>query len=190
MHSKQTFEELVANFSNPERDTWQKPDAVIASLGDIAGKTIADIGAGSGYFTFKLANKGAKVIAVDIDKRFIDYLNKRVAAMNPKFKDLISTRYAEASDPYLKANEVDIILIVNTYHHIEDRVAYMQGLQKTLRPNGEIVIIDYKYDTSAGPPRKYKLAAEKVATELKEAGYTTINIDYKLLEHQYVIKAY
>ncbi len=82
------FQQLVAHFEDPARAQWQKPDEVIASLGSLEGKTVADIGAGSGYFTFPLAKKAAKVIAIDIDQRFLDYIEqkKRTQKMAPTLR--------------------------------------------------------------------------------------------------------
>jgi len=77
------FDTLVAHFEDPSRAEWQKPDAVIASLGPLDGKTVADIGTGTGYFAFPIAKKAAKVIAIDIDQRFLDYIrHKKTDAEN------------------------------------------------------------------------------------------------------------
>ena len=73
MH-KLSVEELAQRFEDPSRDAWQKPDQVIALLGDIKGKTVVDIGAGSGYFTFRLAEKGARVVAADVDDDFQNFI--------------------------------------------------------------------------------------------------------------------
>ncbi len=66
------FDTLVKHFENPARAEWQKPEWVIEQLGDLTGKTVADIGAGTGYFAFRIARKAKKVIAIDIDERFLN----------------------------------------------------------------------------------------------------------------------
>ena len=68
--NRRSFEDLVANFESEDRAAWQKPGSVIALLGDLQGKTVLDIGSGTGYFSFRLADKGARVVAADVDKRF------------------------------------------------------------------------------------------------------------------------
>lgn len=77
MHEHQDFEELVKAFEDPARDEWQKMPIIFAALGDLQGQVVADIGAGTGYFTFPIADRCEKVIAIDIDQRFLDYIEKR-----------------------------------------------------------------------------------------------------------------
>jgi predicted methyltransferase len=124
------------------RDSWQEPDKVIAALNLHSGETVADLGSGGGYFTFKLARAIApdgKVYAVDIDKDMVELIDKRVKEQ-PGTN--IETILATATDPLLPQTGVDLIFTVNTYHHITDRVAYFANTRKYLRPGGRIVIID------------------------------------------------
>lgn len=189
MHHKANHEELIKQFDSPNRAKWQRPDAVISSLGDLSGKTVADIGAGSGYFTFPLAKNAAKVIAVDIDEKFIDHIEKKIEALDADNLGIIETRLAVENDPYLKLNEVDIVLIVNTYHHIQNRIKYFRSLQKNLKPDGQLVIVDYKKKrTPMGPPSHIRLSSKQVVNELTEAGYTGIKVDETTLPYQYIIK--
>ena len=76
--NQRPFEELVAHFEDPSRDEWQKPDAVLAQLGDLQGKKVMDIGSGTGYFSFRMAKAGAQVICADVDERFLEYISKKV----------------------------------------------------------------------------------------------------------------
>ena len=76
MHQAE-FDKLVARFEDPARAEWQKPEKIVASLEPLDRKTVADIGTGTGYFAFPIAKKAAKVIAIDIDKRFLDYIGTR-----------------------------------------------------------------------------------------------------------------
>ena len=76
-HMNQASFDSVARFEDPARETWQRPDAVIAALGPLEGKTVADLGAGTGYFSVRLAQAGARVLAVDVDPRFLDYIARR-----------------------------------------------------------------------------------------------------------------
>lgn len=124
------------------RDSWQQPAKVIAALNLHSGETVADLGSGGGYFTFKLARAvapGGKVYAVDIDKDMVQLIDKRVKEQ-PGTN--IETILATATDPLLPQTGVDLIFTVNTYHHITDRVAYFANTRKYLRPGGRIAIID------------------------------------------------
>jgi len=80
--NQRSFEDLVNAFESEDREEWQKPDEVIALLGDIRGKTIMDIGAGTGYYAFRMTAKGAKVIAADVDDRFLNYMAAKKDSLN------------------------------------------------------------------------------------------------------------
>jgi cyclopropane fatty-acyl-phospholipid synthase-like methyltransferase len=182
------FETLVSRFDDPARDEWQKPATVIALLGDLSGKTVADIGAGSGYFSFRLAKKAQKVIAIDIDQRFLDYINQKNAGLAEKLP--IETRLAAEDDPRLAPNEVDIVIIVNTYHHIENRPVYFANVREKLNKNGALIVVDYfKKELPVGPPTDIKLSEAAVIGELKKAGFENITVDSKSLAYQYIIIA-
>ncbi len=187
--NKSSFEDLVNRFEEEDRIKWQKPYEVIDKL-DIEGKTVADIGAGTGYFAFRMLNKVQKVIAIDIDKRFIDYMQQKIRQVPDSLQSRFETRLGESNDPMLKHNEVNVILVVNTYHHIDDRIRYFRGLQKNLDIDGKLVIIDFKKKrTPNGPPKKMRMAAKTVVEELEEAGFTHIEVDEDTLPYQYIITA-
>ena len=123
------FKELAARFDDPARAKWQKPEKAIASLGPLKGKTVADIGAGTGYFSFRIAQQAKKVIAVDIDQRFLDYIAQK--KQTQKTGANIETRLTKPDSSGLKPGEADLVLIVDTYHHIEGRVEVLQETQKS-----------------------------------------------------------
>jgi cyclopropane fatty-acyl-phospholipid synthase-like methyltransferase len=186
MHQS-SVQDLIERFESPERDAYQQPDKVLKYLKGIQGKTIIDIGAGSGYFSVKLAENGAKVIAADVDDEFLDYINNRID--KDKLKN-IETRKIPYDSPNLKENEVDMALIVNTYHHIENRPEYFSKVKLGTKSNGELVIIDFfKIDLPIGPSKNHKLSIDDVIEELKIAGYTSFDINVDLLPYQYIIKA-
>lgn len=187
MH-KRDFMELAEIFEDPQRGSWQNIDTVLHVLGNLEGKTIADIGAGTGYFSFPLAEKAEKVIAIDIDQRFLNYIQDKKDSLQTGSN--IELRLTEADKSGILDNEVDMAIIVNTYHHIENRIAYFTEVRSLLNEGGVLVVIDFfKEELSVGPPPDHKLAAEVVLKELKEAGFKDISIEKKVLTYQYIITA-
>ena len=135
----------------------------------------------------KLAEKGAKVIAADVDDEFQEFLQNRIKKNN---LNNIETRKIPFDSPNLKEEEVDMVLMVNTYHHIENRPEYFAKVKKGTKPDGELVIIDfYKSDIPVGPPLSHKLPIDVVVNELKKAAYTSFEVNVDLLPYQYIIKA-
>ncbi|WP_281777703.1 class I SAM-dependent methyltransferase [Croceibacter atlanticus] len=186
MHQSKT-EDLIKRFDSPERDAYQKPELVLEYLGNLEGKKIMDIGAGSGYFSVKLAEKGAQVIAADVDDEFQSALKKRIEDNNLENIELRKIPY---DSPDLTDNEVDMVLIVNTYHHIENRSDYFKKVKKGIKPEGELVVIDYfKKELPVGPPVNHKIDLETVKKELKEAGYTQLDVNTDLLPYQFIVRA-
>lgn len=186
MHQSST-EELIERFESPERDAYQQPEKVLDFLGDLTGKRIMDIGAGSGYFSVKLAAAGANVIAADVSDDFQKALKKRI---EENAIDNIELRKIPYDGPKLSDQEVDMVLIVNTYHHIENRTDYFTKVKKGTKENGELVIIDFfKKETPVGPPVDHKISKDVVISELKKAGYTDFEVNVDLLDYQYIIKA-
>lgn len=189
MHAR-PFEELVADFDDPKRAEWQQPAKVIGLLGPLKGKTVMDIGAGTGYFAFRLAEAGAHVISADVDDRFLKLVNDRKAARKLTDAQLV-TRKLPFDSPELKPGEADVVLIVNTYHHIEDRPAYFQKVRAGLKPGGRLVIVDFmKKETPVGPPAEMKLSPMDIEPELKAAGFSKQEVLHDALPYQYVITAW
>ncbi len=179
-----TMEELAARFESTERDAYQKPEKVLAFLGDISGKKIMDIGAGAGYFSVKLAKKGAHVIAADVNDEFQTLLKERIKQEKVEH---LTTRKIPYDSPGLEDKEVDMVFIVNTYHHIENRSDYFAKVKKGLKNNGELVIIDFfDADIPVGP-KHHKISIDTVISELKKAGYTHFEVEANLLPYQYII---
>ena len=186
MHQS-TTEELIERFESPERDTYQQPEKVLEYLGDLDGKRIMDIGAGSGYFSLKLAEHGAQVIAADVSEDFQAVIKKRIEENNIENIELRKIPY---DSPNLEDAEVDKVIIVNTYHHIENRVDYFAKVKQGIKPGGELVVIDFfKKEIPVGPPSNHKIDLETVKKELEEAGYTNLVVNKDLLEYQFIIRA-
>jgi len=188
------FDTLVKRFETGEhgdRDRWQKPAAVVAALGDIQGKTVMDLGAGTGYFSFRLAAAGANVIAADVDPRFQKFIQDRLSREKPAAPGRVVTRVLSYDSPGLALGEADRVLMVDVYHHIEQRAHYLPLLRGGLKPGGELVIVDFKKEsTPDGPPLAMRLTPDEIRRELVAAGFRDIAIDTTLLPYQYLIKAH
>ncbi|MBP6810431.1 MAG: class I SAM-dependent methyltransferase [Saprospiraceae bacterium] len=184
------FESLVADFEDKDRGIWQKPELVISFLGDIKDKTVADIGAGTGYFTFRLVPKAKKVIGIDIDPRFINFLDSVKVRLPAVYRDRFESRLAEYDDPLLQPEEADDVVIVNTYGYIENRVEYLKILHKGIAPGGQLLIIDFKKNNlPVGPPDEFKVSLTQVEHELSAAGFKIKKVDKDMLDYQYIILA-
>jgi arsenite methyltransferase len=125
------------------RDAWQQPARVIAALGIRPGDRVADLGAGSGYFTIRLARAvgpEGRVYAVDVDEAMNEYVRERVAQAGLSNVDVILGRF---EDPLLPDSGVDLVLVVDTYHHLEDRPLYFRNLRRDLAPDGRVAVIDF-----------------------------------------------
>lgn len=185
--NKESFDELVKKFDNPSRDHWQKPTLVIEKLGDVKGKNIADIGAGTGYFSFKMAAKGAQVTAIDVDDRFLKHIENNKTSAN---STLVKTQKVDFGSPNLIATNFDAVVIINTYHHLENRYDYLREIWRGVKPGGQLLIVDFKTEeTPHGPPLKMRIDGFKVMKELQKAGFSKVIIDVTSLPYQYIITA-
>jgi len=156
-------------FDDPARDAWQMPDRVIAALNLKPGQIVADIGSGTGYFSVRLAKSAAapRVYGADIEPSMVTYLRERAAKEN--LHNVISVQ--ATADSANLPEPVDLVLIVDTYHHIGDREAYFRRLAKSLKPGGRVAIIDFKPDSPDGPPKDFRFSPEKFKSEMGKAGY-------------------
>ena len=184
------FEAMVQNFEDKDRVIWQKPDVVIKMLGDLRGKKVADIGAGTGYFAFRLVPTAKKVIAIDIDPNMIAFMDSVRHKLSEEAVNRFDTRLAKPNDPLLQPDEVDAVVIVNTYGYLEDRKAYLSVVRKGIKPGGRILIIDFKKNhLPIGPDDEFKVSAQQVIKELQEVGFQLKTLDTSTLDYQYVILA-
>ena len=155
------------------RDTWQRPEEVMDGLGAAPGHQVADIGCGSGYFTFHLAKRvgvEGKVYAIDVDRAALKKVKERKQRENLAQVEPI---LGEDSDPRLPQN-IDSVLIVDTYHEIRDYERMMQAVFNALKPGGRLVIIDG--EGPSGKPRKeyhrlHVIPAEIVRVEVARSGF-------------------
>ncbi len=184
--------ELVNAYDAPERSDWQNPSLVINMLGDLSDKTVADIGFGSGYFSRRLAQKAKKVIAIEVDERWIQYMDSvKVLELSEEFQNRLDIRLATPEDSKLEDGEADIILIVNTYCWFLDRVNYLSHLKTKLAPNGKIFIVDFKKKRLPPiqeiPDARFRVPLYQVENEFLQAGFANIATDDKSLDYQYIV---
>ncbi len=186
-HPFDDVEKWVKIFDDPERAEWQKPAEVVAALDLKPGQHVADLGAGTGYFSRFLAEAvgpHGRVYAIDTEPEMVEHLEKRAAReRTPQVKAVL----ARADDPELPEEGIDLVLVVDTYHHLDDRVRYLERLARGLRPAGGVAIIDFqKRELPVGPPPEHKLAREIVIEEFEEAGYR-LREEPDLLPYQYFL---
>lgn len=171
-------------FDDPQRDAWQKPHDVIAALKLKPDAVIADIGAGTGYFAVRFARivpKG-KVYAADTEPDMVKHLAAR--AKDESLGNLIALKVTP-ENPQLP-ERADLIVFVDVYHHIDSREAYFRKLKDLLRPGGRLAIMDFTLDAPQGPPRRTRVAPERVKEELSRAGYTLAE-EHGFLPYQYFL---
>jgi ubiquinone/menaquinone biosynthesis C-methylase UbiE len=177
----------IARLEDPKRDEYQKPHQVISALNLKEGEVVADIGAGSGYFTFRLARHvgdTGRVYAVDVNPEMIVHLNRRIREL--KVKNVVSW-LAPSDDPLLAEASIDRFFICNTWHHIEHHDQYLALLRKMLKPGGEIVMVDFKkVATPLGPPLEMRIDRADLVKEMEMNGFR-VEADHTLLPYQYFL---
>ena len=180
-------EQWQAVFDAPERATWQKPAQVVASLNLKPGQSVADLGAGTGYFVPYLADavgrKGV-VYALEVETTLVDHLRQRAQSADlPQVKSVLTAK----DRPSLPRNAVDLVLIVDTFHHLDYRQDYLPKLHDLLPPLGRVAIIDWKKEPlPEGPPPDHKLPRETVIGEMSDAGFELIESPV-ILPYQYFL---
>jgi cyclopropane fatty-acyl-phospholipid synthase-like methyltransferase len=173
-------------FDNPERVQWQKPDEVIAQMAIRPGMTVADLGAGTGFFEPYLAKavgRQGKVLALDVEPNMVDHIKARVAEAGLA---QVEPKVVAPDDPGLAAGTVDRILIVNTWHHIDDRGNYSKKLLAALRPDGSVWVVDFEKTSPKGPPAEHKLEPREVIAEMTAGGLKAEQVTESLPD-QYIV---
>ena len=163
-------EEWAKAFDDPKRAEWQKPDEVVKALALKPDMKIVDLGAGTGYFSVRLARAvpAGIVYAVDLEPKMVAYLTDRAKSLSLANLEAVQGSATAANLP----EPVDLVLLVNVYHHIDDRAAYVRNLARSLKPGGRIAIIETTPEAPAGPPMAMRMSSEKVEKEMKAAGFS------------------
>jgi len=153
------------------RDSWQAPEQVLGALELPPGAHVADIGAGGGYFTFRLADAvgpAGKVYAVDVDPDMTEYLKQRADAEAAHNVEVVLAPY---DTPGLAAASVDMLFTCNTYHHLDDPAAYFERARAALRPGGHVAIIDFNGKGWFSWFFAHATPAEQIRADMARAGY-------------------
>ena len=170
-HMEHKFDDparFAKSFDDPARDAWQMPAGVIEALALKPGMTVADIGAGTGYFTMRLAKvPGVSVLAVDVEPAMIAHVQQRVATERLANVTGVIAAATSANLP----EPVDVVLVVDTYHHLPNRAAYFRDLRKSLKPGGRVAIVDFRKDAPEGPPVHFRFTPQQIEDEMTQAGY-------------------
>jgi predicted methyltransferase len=183
-HSFGDAEKWAKVFDDPERDAWQKPHEVIQALALKPDAIVADIGAGTGYFSVRLAHmlpKG-RVYGVDTEPGMVKHLADR--AKREGLKNVTAVA-GKPGDPRLP-EKADLVILVDVYHHVENRERYFRQLQNSLKPGGRVAVIDFRMDSPVGPPPRARMEPDRVKDEMKRAGYALAQ-EHDFLPNQYFL---
>ncbi len=165
---------------SPSRAAWQKPDSVATRLaqlcgGSLRGKTVLDLGAGTGYFTFRLAQQADSIMALDVEPYFLRYLTQRKDSS--RYKN-VTPMPIDSAGTGISALRADVVLVVDTWPLLAQRVQYAGRLHSVLKPGGHVVIIN---------PRTTPV--QETVDELRRGGFRSFAVDCTLLPRQYWIVA-
>lgn len=159
-------------FEDPERDSWQRPDEVLAALALDESASAADLGSATGYFAVRLAKKltRGRVYGVDIEPAMVAFLADRARKEGLANLESVLGTESGANLPAL----VDMVLVVDTYHHVDRRPDYFRRLGKDLRPGGRVAIVDFRKGQPLGPPDEFKVDPEVVVSEMAQGGFVLL----------------
>jgi ubiquinone/menaquinone biosynthesis C-methylase UbiE len=187
-HGFHDIEHWAQAFESPERAKWQRPDEVVHALNLKPGETIADIGAGTGYFTRRFAaavGPTGTVIGVDIEPAMVDYM--KADAKKLKLANY-EARLSKPDDAELAPHSVDLIFFCDVLHHVDNRLSYLRKLKPALKPGARVVVIDFKKEAlPVGPPPADKISREDMIGEFRAAGYRLVR-EHRFLPYQYFLE--
>jgi len=173
---------------SPDREEWQQPDSIMDALGIGEGSRVADVGAGGGWFTIRLARRvgpGGTVYAEDIQRQMIESIQRRIADDGRLSKNVV-TVLGTADDPRLPRG-LNAVLIVDAYPQFQDPVTVLGHVAKALAANGRLGIVDFKKDGAGGPgpPLDQRVDSSTVKLEAARAGLTLL--EERSLRYQYLL---
>lgn len=178
------LQQYIARLDDPGRDEWQRPDAVLDLLGLTANTVVCEIGPGSGYFTLRLAQRAGHVHAVDVEPQLLALLRDRVGQAGVTN---VTPILALPADPLVAPSSCDVVVTVNTLHHVPALASYLRRLRATLRPGGRLVVIDFhNRETPVGPPVDHRMAREVLLEHARSAGLQP-SAEHDVLPYQYFV---
>jgi len=186
--SPKQAEWFIKKWESPKRAPWQLPEEIVEELGLKPGQVVADIGSGGGYFAVRMAREvGAegKVYAVDVEKKFLDSIGKRIAEEKITNVELI---HSKLDDPLLPKNSLDVIFICDTWHHIGGRESYIWKLYKALKPDGRMAVIDFRYQQPLVKilTLEHRIPRSETLKVAQENGFK-LHAEYFFLPRQYFL---
>jgi precorrin-6B methylase 2 len=169
----------------PEREGEEHPAKVLDSLDLHPGDVVADLGAGSGYFTFRIApkvGKTGKVLAVEIQEAMLNTLRARAATMKAANVEVVG---GSETDPHLPANSVNLVLLVDVYHELAYPFEVMTKVREALKPGGRVVFVEYrKEDPAVRIKEVHKMSVEQLEREMNAVGLVEVRtIETLPLQH-------
>ena len=173
----------IAFLDRPDRATWQKPDEVVAALGLKGDETVVDVGAGSGYFSFRLARAvpRGKVVALDIEPEMVRHVHHQARTMGITNLTAALTTADRAQVP----QDADVVFVCDVLHHVENRPAWLGALAGSLRRGARLVVIEFKEGKlPKGPPPEAKIPLHELRGAVFEAGFTPLRQHDELLPYQ------
>lgn len=176
----------IGKMEDPAREAWQRPDEVVSALGVQPGDTVADVGAGPGYFSLRLARAVGPlgtVYAVEVVPEIVAALRERLDRAGV---GNVAPILALDGEPLLPA-ACDLVLVVDTFHHFADGAAYLRSLAARLKPGGRMAIVDFhERETPVGPPLEERVSREDLLRAAREAGLALAE-EKTFLPYQYFV---
>jgi len=188
-HDLQPFDDVekyIAFLERPDRVVWQKPDDVVRSLGLTGAETVADVGAGSGYFTFRLASAlpNGKVVATDIAPEMVRHIHHK--AMVEGVANVVAV-LSDPDDPKVPP-EASVVFVCDVMHHVKNASAWVGSMYRETQPGARVVLIEFKEgDLPEGPPASVKIPRRRLVDLFTSAGFAEEAADSSLLPYQYIL---
>jgi SAM-dependent methyltransferase len=171
----------------PDRDLWQMPGQIMDALGIAEGAIVADLGTGAGWFSIRLARRvgpNGLVYAEDIQRLMIEATERRLAREGLRN---VRTVFGTSSDPHLPSGALDAVLIVDTYHEMEDPVPLLRNVARSLKPQGRVGVVDFRKDGHGpGPPMDERVDPETIVRDAEAAGLRLVKRE-TFLPYQFLL---
>ncbi len=179
-------EKYIEFLDRADRAEWQMPDSVVEALALSGNETIADLGAGSGYFSFRLADavpKG-KVWAIDIEPEMIRHIHHKALTTETSNIEAVLTAPDDPSVP----EGTDLVFLCDVLHHVQGRSAWLQRLHGALRPGAKVALIEFrKGKLPQGPPEKMKISRAEISRLMRAAGFHLVTDHAEVLPYQHFL---